>query len=287
MEATYTDPQTQRNSRVVIHAPVVVAAAGSLETPALLLRSGIGGPAVGTQLRLHPASLVTGIYDEPQDPWFGPAMAGVMNEFAEANEGFGYIIECVQHLPGLFTTVVPWLSGAQQHKELTRKYGYRADWVFIVKNRGAGSVTIDENGQSLHWYPFTDELDRRNFREAAVTSIRMHEAAGAQQIFLAGQPFVPWNRGEDLEAFIEKVNPRSRSARVAPRSSVPTRCAAHSWAATHRRRSRNRMASCTTRPGSGSPTPAECPAVPGSTRCCRSWPSRAAPPRRCSTRIEI
>ena len=205
VEATYTDPQTQRNSRIAVHAPAVVAAAGSLETPALLLRSGIGGPAVGAELRLHPASLVTGIYDEPQDPWFGPGMAGVMNEFAEANDGFGYLIECVPHLPGLFTSVVPWLSGAQ-HKELTRQYRYRADWVFIVKDRGAGSVTIDDNGQAVHWYPFTDELDRRNFREAIVTSIRMHEAAGAQQIYSAGQPFAPWNRGEDLEAFIEKVN---------------------------------------------------------------------------------
>ena len=183
-----------------------MAAAGSLETPALLLRSGIGGPAVGAELRLHPASLVTGIYDEPQDPWYGPAMAGIMNEFAEVNDCFGYIIECVQHLPGLFTTVVPWLSGAQ-HKELTRKYRYRADWVFIVKDRGAGSVSLDENGEAAHWYPFTDELDRRHFREAAVTAIRMQEAAGAQQIFLAGQPFAPWNRGEDLEAFIETGEP--------------------------------------------------------------------------------
>jgi len=121
------------------------------------------------------------------------------------NDCHGYIVECVQHLPGLFTTVVPWLSGAQ-HKELTRKYRHRADWVFIVKDRGAGTVTIDENGESAHWYPFTDELDRRHFREAAVASIRMQEAAGAQQIFLAGQPFAPWRRGEDLEAFIEKVN---------------------------------------------------------------------------------
>jgi choline dehydrogenase-like flavoprotein len=205
VEATYTDPQTQKSSRVVIHASSVVAAAGALETPALLLRSGIGGPAVGAELRLHPASLVTGIYDEPQDPWYGPAMAGIMNEFAEANDCHGYIVECVQHLPGLFTTVVPWLGGAQ-HKELTRKYRYRADWVFIVKDRGAGTVTIDDNGESAHWYPFTDELDRRHFREAAVTSIRMQEAAGAQQIFLAGQPFAPWQRGEDLEKFIDKVN---------------------------------------------------------------------------------
>jgi choline dehydrogenase-like flavoprotein len=34
----------------------------------------------------------------------------------------------------------------------------------------------------------------------------MHEAAGAQQIFVAAQAMPPWQRGEDLEAFIEKVN---------------------------------------------------------------------------------
>ena len=173
--------------------------------PALLLRSGIGGPAVGAELRLHPTSLVTGIYAEPQDEWSGPAMAGIMNEFAEVNDGFGYLIECVQHLPALFSSFTPWLSGAQ-HKELTRKFQYRADWLFLAKDRGAGSVTIDENGQSIRWYPFTDELDRRHLREGAVTAIRMQEAAGAEQIFVAGQPFAPWNRGEDLEAFIEKAN---------------------------------------------------------------------------------
>lgn len=205
VEATYTDPQTQQTHHVVINAPQVVAAAGSLETPALLLRSGIGGPAVGAELRLHPATLVTGIFDEPQDPWFGPAMAGIVNEFAEVHDGYGYLIECVQHLPGLFTTTVPWLSGAQ-HKELTHKYRYRADWVVLVKDRGAGSVTIDANGEAVHWYPFDDELDRQHFREGAETAIRMQEAAGAQQIFLAGQPFAPWQRGEDLEAFIAKVN---------------------------------------------------------------------------------
>ena len=78
--------------------------------------------------------------------------------------------------------------------------------MFFVRDRGARSVTIDGNGQSTHWYPFTDDLDRRHFREGAETSIRMQEAAGARQIFLAGQPFPPWNRGEDLEAFIDKVN---------------------------------------------------------------------------------
>lgn len=205
VEATYTDPVTMETSRIEIKATVVVVAAGSLESPALLLRSGIGGPAVGSELRLHPASLVSGFYDEPQDPWFGPGQAGIMSQFSEAEEGFGFIVEGVQHLPGLFSTVVPWLNG-EQTKRLTQQYRHRADWVFIVKDRGAGSVTLDEAGEAAHWYPFTDELDRGHFRQGAETAIRMQESAGARQIFVAGQPFAPWTRGEDLEAFIARVN---------------------------------------------------------------------------------
>lgn len=205
VEGTYTDPATGLTARVVIKAPTVVAAAGSLETPALLLRSGIGGPAVGKGLHMHPATLVAGIYDSPQEQWYGPAMAGAMDEFAEFNEGYGYLIEGVQHLPALFASVVPWTSG-EEHKELARKYRYRSDFLVLLKDRGSGAVTIDANGEAVHWYPFDDELDRHNFRHALVTCIRMHEAAGAQEIFVAGQAMPPWRRGEDLEAFIEKVN---------------------------------------------------------------------------------
>ena len=56
---------------VTVRAPVVVVACGSIESPALLLRSGIGGPAAGDYLRLHPTVAVTGYYDEPQDWMWG------------------------------------------------------------------------------------------------------------------------------------------------------------------------------------------------------------------------
>jgi len=47
VEGTWTDPESGRSARVTVRAPQIVVAAGSLESPALLLRSGIGGPAVG------------------------------------------------------------------------------------------------------------------------------------------------------------------------------------------------------------------------------------------------
>ena len=65
---THADGST---TKLTVDAPTVVVACGSIESPALLLRSGIGGPAVGKHLRLHPAYLVMGVYDEPVEGWRG------------------------------------------------------------------------------------------------------------------------------------------------------------------------------------------------------------------------
>ncbi len=55
VEAVWQTPDG-RGAQVTVRAPRVVVACGSLESPALLLRSGIGGPAVGHNLRLHPST---------------------------------------------------------------------------------------------------------------------------------------------------------------------------------------------------------------------------------------
>ena len=41
-------------------------AAGALESPGLLLRSGIGGPVAGMHLRLHPCTIVFADYGTDQ-----------------------------------------------------------------------------------------------------------------------------------------------------------------------------------------------------------------------------
>ncbi len=54
-----------RQFRLVIRAKYVVSSAGTLHTPALLLRSKITCRGnVGKNLRLHPATAVTGVFGE-------------------------------------------------------------------------------------------------------------------------------------------------------------------------------------------------------------------------------
>jgi long-chain-alcohol oxidase len=51
--------------KIVVKAPLVIAACGSIHDPALLLRSGIKhNGQVGKHLHLHPATAVMGIFDK-------------------------------------------------------------------------------------------------------------------------------------------------------------------------------------------------------------------------------
>ena len=84
---------------MTIEAPTVVVACGSVEKPALLLRSGIGGPAAGKHLRLHPAFAVLGIYEEQIDGWNGQVQSALSDHFFDVEDGFGFLIEATGDVP--------------------------------------------------------------------------------------------------------------------------------------------------------------------------------------------
>src|SRR5205085_322644 len=96
---------------------------GALESPALLLRSEIGGPAAGAHLRVHPCVAVLGLYGEDLQGWQGPPHALQCDEHANVGDGHGFIVEGVQYTPALTGSAVPWASGAA-HKRLMAEVRY-------------------------------------------------------------------------------------------------------------------------------------------------------------------
>ena len=190
---------------ITVRAPRVVVAAGALESPALLLRSGIGGPAAGDYLRLHPAWALLGMYGEDMQGWWGAPQTGLIDEFADVEDGYGYLIEGSQYTTGLGSSAVPFTS-AREHKSFMEQYRYGASLVGLIRDRGHGRVTIDANGQAIPWYSVTDEVDRRNLHRGCEAMIRLHHAAGAHMIapMAGGMPI--WRTGDDLERFIARAN---------------------------------------------------------------------------------
>jgi choline dehydrogenase-like flavoprotein len=203
VEAVWQTPDG-RGARIAVKAPRVVVACGSLESPALLLRSGIGGLAVGHNLRLHPSSVVGGAYGTDQEAWWGPPQAGLCDEFADTGEGFGFLIETAQYAPGLIGSATPWINGAD-HKQRMADFRFTGTFIGLTRDRGAGRVAVDANGESMPTYAVTDPIDLENLRKGIEVQIRLHEAAGAHQIGPLAEGAPTWRRGEDLEAFIASV----------------------------------------------------------------------------------
>jgi choline dehydrogenase-like flavoprotein len=204
VEATYADPETGGTARVTVRAPHVVVAGGALESPALLLRSGIGGPAVGQNLHLHPCTATFGVYAEDQRAWWGAPQAGLVDEFADAEDGHGFLVESAQYAPGLIGSALPF-TGARQHKALMEDARFGATFIGLVRDRGGGQIQVDAAGQAVPTYSLTDELDVRNTHRALDAQVRLHEAAGAREIVGMAAGLPRWRRGDDLGAFVARL----------------------------------------------------------------------------------
>jgi choline dehydrogenase-like flavoprotein len=66
------EPFTGRVSHEAeFHADLIVLAAGCMQTPVIMQKSGLGGPWVGNDLQFHPGLALMAKYDEAIDPRFG------------------------------------------------------------------------------------------------------------------------------------------------------------------------------------------------------------------------
>jgi choline dehydrogenase-like flavoprotein len=189
---------------VTVRARRVVVACGALESPALLLRSGIGGPAAGHYLRLHPCVAVFGQYGEDQRAWWGAPHTYLSDEFADTGGGYGFLIEATQYTTAIAGSALPWTSG-REHKELLADFRLGASFIALTRDHGHGQVTIDAAGESVPLYSVTDKVDVANLYLGVEKLARLHEAAGARQIFSLAGGLPRWRVGDDLDAFIARA----------------------------------------------------------------------------------
>lgn len=201
--ATVTHPDGTTTA-VEIEAPTVVVAGGAVESPALLLRSGIGGPAVGKHLRLHPAFAVMGAYAEEIRGWEGQIQSALSDRFTGIEDGCGFLVEATGLFPGLLGAAYPWADGGA-HKSLMQALPWQAPFITVARDHGSGEVVLDEHGRAVVRWELDDEVDARLARRANVELARLHRAAGAQEVFTLHEQETRWREGEDFDQFLAAV----------------------------------------------------------------------------------
>jgi len=187
-EATGVEYAGADGERRTVRAGTVVVACGALNTPQLLLRSGLANPAIGRNLGLHPVRLVYGLFDEPQDAHMVyPITAHSMAHQHDEDGGFVIEASTVQDPIGFATTLGDengpfW---GQPLVDAVKRYRHWNGVLAMVNDENTSSVVVDESGNErfdVAW----NENEQRRLDDALEFSREVLCRAGAKQIAWSG-----------------------------------------------------------------------------------------------------
>lgn len=201
----YVEDEYGHRYNLTVRAKVVVAAAGSINTPALLLRSGLGNENIGRNLFLHPTSVTFGIYDEPVRGWQGPIMSRYVGQFKNLDgKGYGVTLETAPIHPSIGALSLAWGNGGQ-HKNIMTKVAHLSNIIIITRDTVGGRIKLNKHGKPLLEYNLSN-YDAPHLMRGILESIRIHHAAGANMI---GSPFalpLDWHADDNLESYLYQVS---------------------------------------------------------------------------------
>ncbi|MGX1806826.1 GMC family oxidoreductase [Nocardia sp. NPDC055321] len=192
---------TSGGAEITVNARAVVVAAGAIQTPALLHRSGLKNKNIGRHLRLHPAGAVFGVFDDEIRAWEGGLQTRISRRHADLDgKGYGVIYETGPLHPGLATGFMSW-RGAEQHRATMLDFARSNAIGVITRDRDSGTVSVDGSGEPIVKYQISD-YDAAHFHTGIVGAAELLEAAGAKRIFSghqAGVSYEPGVRGSHAE----------------------------------------------------------------------------------------
>ena len=178
----YSDPDGTPHT---LHARTVVVAAGAIDTPALLLRSGVTNEHVGRHLGLHTTRIVVGVFDEPQDNHAVYHGTATCDDFAsDADAPFSlqgpHVPDPVGFATGLTDAGGAPLIGAPLVAAL-RRYRHLGGLIAMAGDQNDGSV--DAHGAVSK--PI-GPADRKALDRARDTAAQVLTKAGASEVMWTG-----------------------------------------------------------------------------------------------------
>jgi choline dehydrogenase-like flavoprotein len=187
------EARTLDGHRVTVRARAVVTACGAIHTPPLLRRSGLQNQSIGKHLRLHPATVVWGVFDEEVRPWEGTMQAIYSDEHRFLDEGYGVKYETAAIHPSLLVTFSPW-RGGRDHARIMGALPNSVPIGVLLRDRDGGEVRVGRDGNPIVKYKLSG-YDTGHVRKGVGGAAQILEAAGAQRIFTSHSELVAYDPG--------------------------------------------------------------------------------------------
>jgi choline dehydrogenase-like flavoprotein len=176
LRGTSAEENGKPSAYTVYARRATILAGGALGTPELLLRSELGGPAVGRNLHIHPACWVGARYEEEVRGWDGVMQSYYVDQW----EPQGILLEAT------FTPLAfggAWLRGAgREHQRAMLDFGHIGSIGVHLSDRSSGRVGLTGGGQLRTTYKLSDE-DSRRLAYGIARAAEIHFAAGASEVY--------------------------------------------------------------------------------------------------------
>jgi choline dehydrogenase-like flavoprotein len=169
--------------KVIIKAKRVIVSAGTMQSPMLLMRSGLKNKWIGRNLRLHPVTFVASVYDEEIRPWEGGILTAVVNEFENMDgQGHGTKIESATMVPSALLSFSPWTGGVD-YKLLAPKLKNMVGHFAMARDSSSGYVYPDASDGRPRVVFSTDKRDRQYLIDGTIAAAKLNYIMGAREIF--------------------------------------------------------------------------------------------------------
>jgi choline dehydrogenase-like flavoprotein len=192
-EARGVEALTADGHKLTVRSRAVALAAGAIHTPAIMVRSGMDGPAVGKNLMLHPVLITWGVFDEEVRPWEGTLGATFSDELLDMGEGYGIKYEHAATPPSILAIFAPW-RGSRESAELMQSLRYTAGYGALQRARDGGEVVVGSDGLPTPRWELSD-FDRDVMRRGLDGAAQILEAGGARRVYSSHAGWVSYEPG--------------------------------------------------------------------------------------------
>lgn len=210
VEGEVIDRHGTKVADIRIDAPRVVLAAGAVQTPVLLQRSALGNDQVGRHFACHPSFYVGARYPQPIHPWRGALLGVYVDQFMRPEDG-GFVLE----VGGLGVAEMCMISEpgtGQPYVEFMRNARHNAGIVTLIHDHNVGEVRWHGDHKTIDY-----RLSKKDFpsmMQALKAAIRLHLAAGAEEVFLPTTDRLAVRDVAEIDGVVDKIANQPHALRM-------------------------------------------------------------------------
>lgn len=182
---------------VIIKSKRVIVSAGTMQSPLILLRSGLTNYNIGRHLHVHPVSYLGAIHQEDINPWEGAILTAVVSEYENLDgKGHGAKLEATHMLPSSWLPWMRWKNGLD-YKLMAARMKHMVGYISLARDRDTGQVYPDPVDGRARFKYTTSKFDQKHIIEGLVAHARIQYVAGATEMFTVIPGVSPFVRSND------------------------------------------------------------------------------------------